>query len=527
MLLVRAKEQCASCPAASQGRMPDGRALCVSCALVGAPVEAPLSDYGVPPRAEQNQAVQAAAAGLLAEASSRVNDVVIALKGKQATKDIGTLGAAREALRNWLTGAKMSVTGDALGAYNKFAAELVEAVRAKSAGAHGTASMFASRKVNVNGVRDAAYALSKAWKNAADIDAGGTFVAGHVFFAKAAAHKLLEALTPQFGRFGARELIIDALGPFGTARDSRLGRIVPRIGEHMGDDDELDDLADLFDPDSDLIGAAAAQMVDASLLRRARDALQKRTKGKRYDTVRLERELRKMFAADLRRNYELGFGASYMGAGVAGDLKNQRIVKESVGQSDSKWARFVALAGNEFYRSDAPKPAAKCRQTREKFVAANLGEPSYLDIAKELTNMASFLNKRAYEAKLVPGGADDDSTELTPAGPAKVVKDAEYRQVAQDLQRIRDSLIGDLNALCANDATDTKGKVIDAKPVDAKAIVDTALLTIFDIIWAQTVPHARQDVMNFAAIYSMYSKKPGSALQRRAAMVRDWLASRK
>lgn len=516
MLLVRAKQSCALCTTLpSQCTLGDGRAACIGCALVG----------------EGRSGRE-----LLAyqQTYTRANAVLAALL---RTDKPGTLAGGREKLRNRL--------GTAIGAYNTFAAKLVKrlkksaavAIKEGAAGAHGVSVGDMSRSVDAAAFADAAHALFQDWFRAESVYDGEKFVNGQKAQVRAAAAALYEPLAKQMGAFRARALLTDALGPFGTARDSRLGRLVPRLGlritqphsdaeyeamrreweEDIVDDDEADPFLGLFDPESDLIGAEAAQMIDASLLRRARDKLQQMTKGKRYNTARLEAELLKMFSADMRRSAAPGANAAVYASGIASDLAQQKIVANSRERGTREWPDFVTAAGNEFYRSDAALPPATCRQSQADFIKAHPGEVSYLVVADELVNMAAFFNKRAFEAAAIPG-ADDEM--LSPTGAIKVAKTAEYRQVVQDLQRVRASLVGKLNAVCAEAGAAVK----QDKPLDGKAIVDSTLLALFDTIWTQTVPHAKPDQLTFASIYSMYSRTPGTAAQRRVAMLRDFAA---
>jgi len=710
MLLVRAREACAACNKPSQGRLADGRAVCIGCALSGAP--APIGAPRDPIALVKHQARE----GLV---SSFVLSLSPTVSANQ--RNVGTLAAGREILRGKLE-SNTAGRETRMIEYNQFATELVKAVRAQTAGAHGAAASALGRSVETRQFADAAYALFQGWRNEPDEDRR-SWRAGHAVFIEAVAGSLVESLTRQIGRFQARALLTDALGPFGTTRDSRLGRLLPRIGDEqeideyahieaqltppdtqelarrtdpliesltsrfisgdarfstldgaraelrqlysgastrtkgrkqyddfdefaavmvreisansairdtkgaaafamqpvvreqftravgglfadwmgtkysgispeliakqaanmlfvalkrkladgrkahdmlvaafkplaprtglrrylprigdeIGDDisddiervyvDELsdDDEAELggdiglIHPDSDLVGAEAVAMVqqiDASLLRRARDALQKVTKGKRYDTTRLEKALLRLFTADLRRGGAPGDNAQAFADGIATDLMRQKIVANSLSQGTREWANFVAMAGNEFYRADAQLPPQACRRSQDDFANANRGDVDYLVIADELVNMASFFNKRAFEAAAIPD-ADDDM--LAPGGVIKLPKTAEYKQVAQDLQRIRASLIGQLNAVCAERSATVK----QDKPLDAKAIVDNTLLTLFDVIWSKTVPHAAPDKMSFAQIYSMYSREPGTATQRRAAMLKKFFATKK
>lgn len=500
MLLVRAKQACALCTTLpSQCTTADGRAACIGCALVGA---------GRDGRA------------LLAynQTYTKANNVLAALL---RTDRPGTLASGREILRNKL---KQSI-----GAYNTFAAELVALVKKSAGDAHGVSTAAAARAIDAAGFADAAFSLYLDYQGAESMYDGDKFINGQAEQVKAAAAALYEPLAKQMGAYRARALITDALGPFGTARDSRLGRLVPRIGASpvLGDDamedameDRMYDMYDMFDPESDLIGAAAEQLIDASLLRRARDKLQTLTKGKRYNTARLEAELLKMFSSDMKRSAVIGSNAATHANGVAGDLAYQKIVVNSRQGNTREWANFVIAAGNEFYQSDAALPPAVCRQSQADFVKAHPGEMSYLTVADELVNMAAFFNKRVFEAATIPG-ADDEV--LSPNGPVKLAKTAEYRQVAQDLQRVRASLIGKLNAVCA----DVGATVKQDKPLDGKSIVDSSLLTLFDTIWAQTVPHATPDQWTFAAVYDTYSRKPGTAAQRRAATIKEFFTKKR
>lgn len=503
MLIVRAKQACTLCTALpSQCTLADGRAACIGCALVG----------------EGRSGRELIA---YQETYRLANGVLAALL---RTDKPGTLAGGREKLRNRL--------GTAIGAYNTFATALVELIKKSAAGAHGVSADAMTRSIDAAAFADAANLLFQNWFRAESVYDGDKFVDGRDAQLKAAASALYEPLAKQLGAFRARTLLTDALGPFGTARDSRLGRLVPRVGLRITqptteaeldelrrwiDEDDDDEFAGMFDPDSDLIGAEAAQMVDASLLRRARDKLQQVTKGKRYNTVRLETELLKMFSADMRRSAAPGANASIYAAGIADDLARQKIVANSRERGTREWADFVAAAGNEFYRSDAALPPAACRQSQADFIKAHPGEVSYLVVADELVNMAAFFNKRAFEAAAIPS-ADDEM--LSPAGVVKIAKSAEYRQVVQDLQRVRASLVGKLNVVCSEAGATVK----QDKPLDGKAIVDSTLLALFDTIWTQTVPHAKPDQLTFAGIYSMYTRAAGTAAQRRAAMLRDFAA---
>ena len=171
-------------------------------------------------------------------------------------------------------------------------------------------------------------------------------------------------------------------------------------------------------------------------------------------------------------------------------------------------------------RSDAALPPAVCRQSQADFVKANPGEVSYLTVADELVNMAAFFNKRAFEAAAIPT-ADDEM--LAPAGVIKIAKTAEYRQVVQDIQRVRASLISQLNVVCSEVGATVK----QDKPLNGKAIVDSTLLTLFDTIWRETVPHASPDKLTFGGIYSMYARESGTAAQRRVAMLKKFFTGNK
>lgn len=466
MLLVRAKQPCAICTVLpSQGTLNDGRAACIGCALVGA-----LS----PGRA------------LVAynETTKLANNVVLSLLRSDGE---GTLVGGRKILHNRL--------GTSEGAYNIFATELVRLVKERAQGKHGLASDM-GRRIDAKGFAEATFLLFRNWLGAESIYDGDAYVDGREEQVKAAATALYEPLATRIGKFGARSLIEDALGPFGTMRDSTLGRLVPRIGEEEQGSEDMSDLYELFDPDSDLISSEVVQFVDASLLRRARDKLQSMTKGKRYNTARLENELLKIFAANLRRGAAADANAEIYAAGIAEELARQTIVANSKQRGTMEWANFVAVAGTTFYESNVALPPAVCRQSQTDFVKAHPGDGSYPIIADELVNMAAFFNKRAFDAAAIPSDGVADIP--APSGVVKIPKTAEYRQVVQDLQRVRASMVGKLNSVCSE-----VGSVVKQdKPLDGKAIVDNFLLTLFDQVWASTVPHAAPDATTFAYRYT-------------------------
>ena len=517
MLAVRALERCTGCGTASQGRIAGGRAVCIGCALIGAP---PAPRDGTALLAYDNTI-------------KRANATMLSLL---TTSRKGTLRSGRDMLRRDV--------GVEVDEYNKFATALAAEVRRLSAGSHGIVADMATRSIDARGFADNAYALFEDWR--------GKDAAGQLEQILVAARTLFEPLAKQLGAYRARTIIIDALGPFGTVRDSRLGRFVPRIGDEQTADapaeaDEQSDRAilyeTLFGTDSDVtgadgmrvveallamldddstacLGASIVQPIDAGLLRRARDKLQQVTQGKRYNTTRLEKELLKMFAADIRRGARPGANAAVYADGIAADLGRQKIVANSRERGTREWADFVAVVGDQFYRSDAALPPAVCRQSQADFVKANPGEVSYLTVADELVNMAAFFNKRAFEAAAIPT-ADDEM--LAPAGVIKIAKTAEYRQVVQDIQRVRASLISQLNVVCSEVGATVK----QDKPLNGKAIVDSTLLTLFDTIWRETVPHASPDKLTFGGIYSMYARESGTAAQRRVAMLKKFFTGNK
>lgn len=514
MLVVRAIERCTGCGNASQGRINGERAVCIGCALIGAP-----------PR---DGSALLAYNGTVDRANATMMTLLMPRRG------VGNMRSGRNELRKRL--------GPRVDQYNKFATALASQVRTLSAGAHGLVADMATRGIDANAFADNAFALFTDWDEKNDADKREQILV--------AARTLYEPLADKLGAYRARTIIIDALGPFDTMRDSALGRFVPRIGadetaEMISTEESNSSVLyeTLFGPNSDVTGAdgmrivealltmfnedgsttcnpATVQPIDASLLRRARDKVQQLTKGKRYNTTRLEKELLKMFAADIRRGAQPGANAAIYAEGISSDLGRQRIVANSRERGTREWADFVAVAGDQFYRSDAALPPAVCRQSQADFVKANPGEVSYLTVADELVNMAAFFNKRVFEKEAIPSASDEL---LSPGGVIKIAKTPEYRQVAQDLQRVRASLISQLNVVCSEVGATVK----QDKPLNGKAIVDSTLLTLFDRIWADTVPHAAPDNLTFAGVYAMYSRKPGTAAQRGAAMLKEFFAGKK
>lgn len=672
MLLIRAREQCAVCARPSQGRLTDGRAVCIGCALGTAPI-------GVEHDAQA-----------LVEHQKRealVVEVVLALDKPRgvAGRNVGTLAAGRELLRRKLTSNTVG-RENRLAQYNAFATELIGVVRAKTAGAHGASSSFASQPIDADRFANAVYAMFMAQERTPDDDRGGSWRAGHVVFVEHVGDSLVESLARKLGKFQARAMLTDALGPFGTARDSRFGRLLPRVGDDidadqidgdigvaltppdtqelarrtdpliesltsryisgdtrfstmddaraklrqlfsgastrtkgrkqyddfddfaaamvreisansairdtkgaaafatqpvvqeqftgavgglfadwMGtkysgisaelivkqaanmlfvalkqklrsgrnahdmlvavfrplaprtglrrylprigddidddgidgdgyptdhiDDDDGDDMLGgdigLIHPDSDLIGAEAVAMVqqiDASLLRRARDALQKVTKGKRYDTVRLEAQLLNFFGQQMRaKSLEVDNNTVSLAKDIVRYLQEQTIVDESMSNNNRKWAHFMlAIMARTFANTSVPAPAAQCRQTQEDFVQKHNKNPDAYIIATELVNMAAFANKHAYTATPIAGGRLRDAANDTQTIEA-LMAIAEFKQVVQDMQRIRVSLIGQLNAVCAGTFAEKKTAALNGKQ-----IVDKTLGALFRDIKQRT-----------------------------------------
>jgi len=674
MLLIRAREQCAACARPSQGRLADGRAVCIGCALGTAP--APIGiEHDAQALVDYNKR------------KALADEMVLAL-GKPAgvaARNVGTLAAGRELLRRKLTG-NTAGRENRLAQYNAFATELIGVVRAQTAGAHGVSSSFASQPIDADRFANAVYALFMASSTTPDEDRGA-WRAGHVVFTQHIGHSLVESLERSIGKFQARALLTDALGPFGTARDSRFGRLLPRVGDDIDGDDMLgddigvaltppdtqelarridpliesltsryingdtrfstmdsaraklrqlfsapstrtkgrkqyddfdefaaamvreisansairdtkgaaafatqpvvqeqftgavgglfadwmgtkysgvsaeliakqaanmlfvalkqklrsgrdahdmlvavfrplaprtglrrylprigDDIDDdgidgdgyptdhidddmlgddiggdigLIHPDSDLIGAEAVAMVqqiDASLLRRARDALQKVTKGKRYDTVRLEAQLLNFFGQQMRtKSLEVDNNTVSLANDVVRYLQEQTIVDESMSNNNRKWAHFMlAIMARTFANTAVPAPATQCRQTQEDFVQKHNKNPDAYIIATELVNMAAFANKHAYTATPIAGGRLRDAANDTQTIEA-LMAIAEFKQVVQDMQRIRVSLIGQLNAVCAGTFAEKKTAALNGKQ-----IVDKTLGALFRDIKQRT-----------------------------------------
>jgi hypothetical protein len=265
---------------------------------------------------------------------------------------------------------------------------------------------------------------------------------------------------------------------------------------------------------SDIAGDAALQTVDANLLRRAREALQRRTQDKQYSLVKLEGELLKLYSAQLRD----GTDAAAQNAWFAGEIVRHAERQTIVRNATAEWPRFLIAAGNEFYRSPGGPPPRPVRavETQRAFIIATPGEASGSIVADQLINMAAFFNKHALKADVQPPTTAEI---LTPDGIQRVTQTQQYLQIAADLQALRARVARRLYKV----AKTRDGVAGVGDPLPGVVMVDETLLAIFDALWSKTVPGNSDDVRTFAQINAEYMAAAGSPSQRRAALLRRFL----
>lgn len=273
--------------------------------------------------------------------------------------------------------------------------------------------------------------------------------------------------------------------------------------------------------ESDPIGAEVLEHVDASLLRRAKEAVKKRTADKQYSTLVLEKELRKLWGSKMEGHGKREEWLDYARTRVADTVANQPAVTDF----PRGFRNFVLVAGNEFYRDGKPTPAppAKVQMTQNEFVGKNRGEPNWQVIADQLVNMSEYFNRRELQKMNIPPARVEL---LGPTGVKSVRKTAKQQEVVNDLQKMRRSLISDLQQVAA---TEYGKKGQEGGTYPAREEVDDALSRMFQGLWEQ-VPNNVKDgaaVETFPSIMQQYQREKGTPVQRRGNMITRFLSRRK
>lgn len=254
---------------------------------------------------------------------------------------------------------------------------------------------------------------------------------------------------------------------------------------------------------SDLVGADALQTVDASLLRKAKEALQKKTLDKDYSIANLEKYLTQIWADKMHEGGVLNKIATT----AAFDGMIPAFQQQVTGEQAERWRNFLLVAGTQFYRDGKPSPAppAGVKMTQAEFVKKNLGSPNYTGIIRELTNMAEYYNRG--ESKFVvmkrAGGAKA-ITEFDGLGKTK-----NYNAVVGDLQTLRRNLIKSLQQMGETSVT-PKGPT--GKPFNKIAMVDAMLASLFQAMFEQLPEEvAIAEGTTFVDIMNEYKGSAGTA----------------
>lgn len=287
-------------------------------------------------------------------------------------------------------------------------------------------------------------------------------------------------------------------------------------------DNEAYIASDLVDwAQCDAIGVDAVQQVDASLLRRAKEAIKKRTADKQYSTLVVEKELRKVWSTKMARHLEFETTADW----VRDSLPDKVVDQPQVRETPERWRNFLLVAGNSFYRDgkSLPAPPAKVEMTQDEFVGKNRGDPNFQAIGDQLVNMSEYFNRRELQKQNIP---DARVRILGPTGLSSVRKTAKGAEVVGDLQKMRRSLISDLQRVAANEYA-TKGMPDGHYP--AAREVDQVLARMFQGLW-EDLPSEVKDgaaVETFPSIMDDYQAEKGTPVQRRGNIITRFLSRRK
>ena len=115
---------------------------------------------------------------------------------------------------------------------------------------------------------------------------------------------------------------------------------------------------------------------------------------------------------------------------------------------------------------------------------------------------------------------------LGPTGVKSVRKTAKQQEVVNDLQKMRRSLISDLQQVAA---TEYGKKGQEGGTYPAREEVDGALSRMFQGLW-ERVPNDVKDgaaVETFPSIMQQYQHETGTPVQRRGNMITRFLSRRK
>lgn len=267
----------------------------------------------------------------------------------------------------------------------------------------------------------------------------------------------------------------------------------------------------------DTIGADALQHVDASLLRKAKEALQKKTSDKQYSPLKLEKELLKLWGLKMARRWDLEKTADTFAEQLADAVSDQR---QAV-LTPSLWRNFVVAAGNEFYRDGNPLPAPPQapKMTQDEFVGKNRGIPDWQVIGDQLINMSEYFNRRELQKQNIPYA---NITLLGPGGLKRLVKTKNYSSVMGDLQAVRRNLINTLQQVGSTEYTEKK---TSGATYRAAGEVDEVMARGFQKLFNQLPDTVRDGgaVETFLGIMQDYKQEKGTPVQRRGNLITRFL----
>ena len=311
---------------------------------------------------------------------------------------------------------------------------------------------------------------------------------------------------------GALDVVVTRVGARRGGKQVAASRLLTYFSGLSGDARVGAELIDCT-----LIGADAIQHVDASLLRRAKEAMKKRTADKQYSTLVMEKELIKLWSTKMARNGTREEYVDWARENIPDTVLDQPAFRrDPIG-----FRNFVLSVGNEFYRDGKPLPAVpeRVEMTQDEFVGKNRGQPNWQVIGDQLVNMSEYLNRRDLQKQNIPPTREDI---IGPSGLSSVNKTPKRAEVVADVQQMRRSLITQLQKVAAS-KNGIKGQRDGIYP--AMAEVDQVLARIFQGLW-EALPADVKDgaaMETFPGIMEEYQMSKGTPVQRRGNMITRFL----